>query len=277
MRKNAYAKINLTLEVIGVKKNGYHLIKSVFQKIDLCDKIEIQKSNRLKINFYPSIMAEGSTVHKAVQCFQKEAGLKINARIIVEKHIPEESGLGGGSSDAASTLLLLNKMYNNPLSKEKLLLTATKIGADVPFFLQEDTALVEGTGEQITQISCLRKKFYIVLAFPNFGISTKEAYKLLDRKWFADNGGKTKMLITSMKKGEDIKNLFYNHFKIVYNDFKPEFNMFIDKINKLSKARFHITGSGSAIFSIYSKKENAKKILYVLLQNKVNAILTKTI
>ncbi len=275
MKKFAYAKINFTLEIIGKRFDGFHTIKSIFQKISLHDLIKIEVSEKPEIKFVNFESNKKTTVHKALQLFEREAGIKTCFRITVKKQIPVKSGLGGGSSDAATVLLMLNQYYGNILKKNELQKIARKIGADVPFFLNGGTALVEETGEKITRIKSEKKRFLIIV-IPKFSYSTKKAYAIFDRYGKLKEKGYTKKLMDClMKNCEDFEDFLYNDFENIYKKTDERFIRFKNRLRKITNKDFHLTGSGSAFFAIYKHKESAMTDLKALHKNGINALASK--
>ncbi len=276
MKKFAYAKINLTLEIIGKTPNGYHLIKSVFKKITLCDIIEAKISEKPEIKFAAFEPDGETTVEKSVRLFEQKTGIRTSIEIIVTKRIPMQSGMGGGSSDAAAILLMLNELYGSPLRKNELKEMALKIGADVPFFLNGKTALVEGTGEKITPIGTNPEKYFLLIAIPPFGYPTKNAYELFDRKGELSEKGYTKNLINCFEnKCENLEEFLYNDFEKIYEQTDERFASFKNSIENITGKKFTLTGSGSALFAIYKNKESASTGFKALSGNGVNALISK--
>ena len=148
--ENAPAKINLTLEVLGKRRDGFHNIVSVMQTVALFDVIEITESNRVNISVSNAdISQENNIVWEAYKKFKAVTGISDNASIDIKKNIPIKAGLGGGSSDAAATLRGLNRLWNLKLSIENLIEIGTEVGSDVPFFIAGGCSLVRGRGEII--------------------------------------------------------------------------------------------------------------------------------
>ncbi len=222
------------------------------------DTVIVKESGELKITFIPDISIKQSTVHKAVALFEGELKKNIRVEIVIKKEIPQKSGLGGGSSDAATVLLLLNKMYGNPLSLNKILSLAAKIGADVPFFIYGKRAKVEGIGKIVTPLKS--STLYGLIIFPEFKFSTENAYSLADKIGNWDKGTYTERLIKALELNEDIENYLYNYFEKVYRKFNPEFTDCFNKIRLLSGKQFHLTGSGSALFYLIKDKEITEEL-----------------
>lgn len=179
---HAPAKINLTLDVVGRRADGYHELESIMQSVDWYDTLTVTTA--------PSgIVLEGSgcsvcppqknTATRAAQEFFRYTGLSGGVHIRLDKHIPQQAGMGGGSTDAAAVLLALDRLYGTGLSLPKLYDIGARVGADVPFCIRGGTAFVTGIGEQVQSIPALQPCF-IVIAQPAQGISTAAAYAALD-------------------------------------------------------------------------------------------------
>lgn len=251
----SYAKINLHLAVGPKRDDGYHSIQSIFAKIDLYDLLTIDAvvNDKIEIKVYGLENCELSkedTITKAARLWCEKTNINLKININVEKNIPIKAGLGGGSSNAAYTLLTLNKMFNDyALQREDLLSLALNVGSDVPFFLYDTTfAYVEGQGEQIYPIEC-SFDYDIILIKPNVGISTKGAFDKLD-KIDRDNFKSKEQIIEEFKLGIDswYKN-FYNDFELVVE------SKILSDINKKGSFFAHLSGSGSTCFVIYNKNK----------------------
>lgn len=166
------AKINLFLRVLGKRSDGYHEIASLFQAVDLFDELSFEQAS--VDTFSCSKPIEGNLVLKAVDLFRKETGIQFPLRIHLEKHIPMEAGLGGGSSNAATTLYALNKLSGKPLSEAELASLGSKLGSDVPFFFSTGTAYCTGRGECFQNI--IREPVEYTLCKPAFGSATSAVY-----------------------------------------------------------------------------------------------------
>ena len=180
MQVIAPAKINLSLRVVGRRSDGFHEIETYIAPISLCDKIKIeQRSGKQKIAFQcddPSVpKGEGNLVVSAANIFFKQTKITGSVSIELKKNIPHGAGLGGGSSDAASTLLALNELFETNLSREELAKMAEMIGSDVPFFIFESAAACKGRGELVSPAR-LREGLPLLLLKPEFGVSTQWAY-----------------------------------------------------------------------------------------------------
>jgi 4-diphosphocytidyl-2-C-methyl-D-erythritol kinase len=179
MQVLAPAKINLSLKILGRRSDGFHEIETLIAPITLCDEIEISKSNSKQIEFHcddPSVpTGDDNLIVRATKSFF--AATKLNSAVLIEvkKKIPHGAGLGGGSSDAASTLLALNELFGAKLPREAVAKIAETIGSDVPFFIFQSPALCRGRGELVTRVK-LKEKLPILLLKPAFVVSTAWAY-----------------------------------------------------------------------------------------------------
>lgn len=174
------AKLNLFLKVLGRRPDGYHDIASLFQAISLCDTLHFALSGEDQLECSePSLPAgKSNLIWKAADLFRQKTGLQFNLHVVLEKNIPTEAGLGGGSSNAATTLLAINQLLGYSATHAQLLEWAAEIGSDVTFFLSSGTAYCTGRGEIIRPMPPLPKQT-VTLFKPNFGLSTPAVYKNL--------------------------------------------------------------------------------------------------
>jgi len=179
MRIRSFAKINLGIEVLGTRPDGYHDILTLFQSIDLADVLDISEPPGREIALSgddPEIPWDGTNlVHRAASLLKKETGCPKGARIAVAKSIPAGKGLGGGSSNAAAALLGLNALWGLGLGREDLARLGGRLGADVPYFLEGGLCLGEGRGDRLTPLPDLSPAS-VLLAFPPFPVATAEIY-----------------------------------------------------------------------------------------------------
>jgi 4-diphosphocytidyl-2-C-methyl-D-erythritol kinase len=182
MKIKAYAKINIALDVVGKREDGYHLLKMIMQNIDLYDTIKAEKIEsgiKLKCNKHYVPTDERNLAYKAAKLFIETYSINEGIEIDLIKNIPVSAGLAGGSTDAAGVLKLMNEIFEINASEEELKALGLKLGADVPYCISGGTALCEGIGEKITQLKPFKDKI-LVLIKPPFGVSTKEVYKGFD-------------------------------------------------------------------------------------------------
>lgn len=252
----APAKLNLFLHVTGRLPNGYHTLQSVFVLIDLCDTIELNLINDGVIRRTGDVIGqpEKDLCVRAARLLQQKFSVPLGVEINVTKRIPAGAGMGGGSSDAASTLLGLNQLWGLKLSKERLMKLGQNLGADVPFFLLGTNAWVEGIGEKLTAIDVPEMTFAVV--WPGVGQSTPEIFShpLLTR-----NSKSFKMSIL------DSVNSPSEWMKLGRNDLEPVAKLVNPTVAKLFELlpEFRLTGSGSAAFAQVSE-EQAERIFKAL-------------
>lgn len=255
MRLNSYAKINLYLDVVGRDTDGYHFIESLFQEVSLADEVEVTPSLEDKVVFEPNVVEGDTTVHKALRLFREAFGTKTAYTITVKKRIPLGSGLGGGSSNAATVLRLL--AYLEGVEEKELGKIASFIGSDVPFFLTGGMAWVSGKGEKIEVLSHKLRGVYFLIVYPGIHISTAWAYGLISD--YIPHDVKENIL-SSMNGSLDFLQ------KIVYNKFQPfvlsaceELSRWKVMLDRESQAVFSfMTGSGSSLVYVYDSAERRK-------------------
>ena len=286
MAIQSYAKINLFLKIgkrvsSGYSK-GYHNIESVMQKIELSDNISIEPINEDRIiveSTNKEIENEKNLAYKVAMLLKKKYKVRHGVRIFIEKNVPLEAGLGGGSSDAATVLLNLNKLWGLKLKERQLIDLAAQIGSDVPFFIGDNAALVEGIGDKIKRI---KKSFSIniVLINPGSRVSTKLAYSAFDRqkpriKAKAD----IKDLIKAIEK-KDIKEIANN----LHNDFEPIVTKKYKIINEIKNNLVRndalnalVSGSGPTVFGIFNSIYEAREAFFKIQYDYPFVFLTKTI
>lgn len=237
----APAKLNLFLHVTGRRADGYHLLQSVFLLIDWCDRLhfEVRHDGALSREDLTWALPEDDLVLRAARALQQATGCTLGAHIGVAKSVPAQAGMGGGSSDAASTLLALNRLWNLRLPQDTLARIGLALGADVPFFLGGDNAWIEGVGEQITPVHVPSARFLI--AKPQAGLDTSLIFSDPDLKRDTD------LAI--------ISGFAANPYGFGHNDLQPVAQKLCPDIvqtiewlaSKGLKAR--MTGSGSAVFA----------------------------
>lgn len=178
----AYAKINLSLDVVGKREDGYHLLKMIMQSIDLYDVLSVVKAKEgigITCNKYYVPVDERNLAYKAARLFIEHYGIEGGVNIHIDKNIPVAAGLAGGSTDAAAVLKCMRDLYRPKADDEELKTLGLKIGADVPYCITGGTALCEGIGEIVTSLRPFKGNI-LVLVKPGFGVSTKEVYSNLD-------------------------------------------------------------------------------------------------
>ncbi len=251
----AYAKINLTLDVVGKRDDGYHYIESVMQSISLYDSVTLYMTDTKDIVIEcsdPNVPCDKrNTVYKACVKFFDFTGItNCGVKIVVEKNIPSEAGLGGGSSDAAVVIKLLDEMFNTKLSTDDMIAIGAQVGADVPFCIVSGTALCKGLGEAVTPLPKL-KEHYLLLIKPNFGISTPLAYKAFDDKNLMSSSS-TKDLVDAISSGNDITKFLSNDLECAVDN--AEIYKIKNTLTRLGANGTLMTGSGSCVYGIFTDK-----------------------
>lgn len=267
----ANAKNNITLDVTGIDARGYHLLDSVFQSISLCDIINIKTGECQGIKVSASrgeLSGEDNTVYKAASLFLAATGIKDSIEVTVEKIIPVAAGLGGGSTDAAATLLALNKLYGEPLNKTQLSSLALEIGADVPFCLEGGTMRATGIGEILEPLPAF-PECYIVVIKNGEKASTKEMYRRLDEAEKLDRPD-NEAFINALEKG-DYKALC----KTAKNVFSClwDFDYLKDIIAPATPDTMVLSGSGPTVTAFFGEKARAEKAMSLLEEAKIECYL----
>ena len=276
----APAKLNLTLEVLGKRPDGYHEIRSVIQAINLCDSLRFQLSQEVTVKSdMPDWSAEESLVSKAASLLQRTTGCSQGASIEVEKRIPLVSGLGGDSSDAAATLRGLNRLWGLGLSQPELVTLAWQLGSDVAFFLYGGTALAEGRGEVVTPLPPLPHT-WVVLAIPPAprpAGKTRQLYNGLGTNHYT-GGEITRRLVTALREGgEFTTSLLFNTFENVAFTRFPEVRVSRSHMTKMGATDVHLAGSGPALFTLVKDRAQAEELCRLLQTQRLAPYLTETL
>ena len=244
------AKINLTLEIIGKRKDGFHEIKSIMQMINLYDYLtfDIQKSNNLEINLSGTNKNipynEKNIVYKAIKLFFDKTELQpCKFEVYMEKNIPSEAGLAGGSSNAAGTFLVLNEYFNNPLSKKELHDLCSQLGSDLNVCLEGGCTLATGRGEHVESVTF--KEYPVSLIKPHIGISAKEGYEKYAQMQNKKQNNFTEKMLDSLNNGNNIEPL-------LYNDLEQAVYPYYEDLQKIKHANPNsiMSGSGSTYFCL---------------------------
>jgi 4-diphosphocytidyl-2-C-methyl-D-erythritol kinase len=259
----APAKINLTLEILGKRPDGFHEIRSVFQTIDLCDCLRFREGQSISFRCdMPGWSAGNSLVTRAVNLLQEAAGCSRGATIEVDKCIPMVTGLGGDSSDAAAVLRGLNELWELNLPTEKLVTLAVKLGSDVAFFLYSSTALAEGRGEKITPLPPLAdmQVLLVVPDVPRLARKTERMYASLKPSHYTD-GKITGRLVKALNEGRGFQpSLLFNTFENVAFDRFSGLTAYKEHIIKLGAPHVHLAGSGPTLFIMLKDRAQAEEL-----------------
>lgn len=263
----APAKINLYLNVAGKRPNGYHDIESVMQSISLFDRLDIRKTDcvhgksiKLECHGLPIPAGEGNLVYRAAERFFEATGIEYyDVFFTIQKNIPTEAGLGGGSADAAAAILALDRLYHTGLSVDEMCKIGVKVGADIPFCIQKGTSTAEGIGDIMNPIESM-PKCSLVVAMPKGGkVSTAEAYRRIDALpsgadvSFAD-------FLSAMKNGDlsEITAKMYNKFELITPE-ETGSTALVKTMLSLGAIGARMSGSGASVFGVFPDAEAAKK------------------
>ena len=258
------AKINLSIDVLGKRVDGYHLVEMIMQTIDLYDIIKIEELETeeiiIKSNTSDIPLNENNIVYKAAELIRDNFNIKRGIEIFIEKNIPIAAGMAGGSSNAAAILVGLNKLWNLNLSEKELKELGFKLGADVPFCIEGKAALAEGVGEELTYIKGLPDDISILVCKPELFVSTKEVYGGLDLKNIK-NRPDNQYLIKCLENNEIelLSKNMVNVLETVTSKKHTEISD-IEKIMNENKALGSMmSGSGPTVFGLYKNEEDALK------------------
>ncbi len=276
----APAKINLTLEALAKRADGFHEVRSVIQSIKLYDKFQFRLSRKVLIKCDDSGWLAGeSLVSRAASLLKETSGCSEGATIELSKKIPLLSGLAGDSSGAAAVLVGLNKLWGLVLPPGKLTQLASQLGSDVAFFLFGGTALVRGRGELVSPLPPL-PHMWLVLLMPAIARSsgkTGQLYASLSTNHYT-GGQATEEMVALLTKGRDIApaNLFNVFENVAYDKYK-ELDDYRRRFSKAGADSVHLAGSGPALFTMLKEKAQAEKIYRSLKKQGLEACLTETL
>ena len=280
MKVRAYAKINLSLDVMGKREDGYHLLKMVMQQVDLYDVININKAKSgiaITCDKFYIPCDSRNLVYKAAEIFLKEYKINSGVTIDIQKNIPVAAGLAGGSVDAAVVLKAMRDIFKIDVTDEELMELGVTIGADIPYCIQGGTALCEGIGEDITPLEPF-KNTIVLLVKPNFGISTKDVYRALDVSKIYKRTN-TKNLISAMERndleqiGLEMRNNLENITlgkHVVLRDIK-------NKMVSMGAVGSMMSGSGPTVFGIFEDMLTAQRCFEHFSKKYKDVYLTRTI
>ncbi len=252
---NSYAKINIGLHILNKREDNFHNIITIFQEIDFCDQISIEKSDNFIFKSNVDWLDnKNNTCVKAFEIVKQEFPHISNVKIFLKKNVPTNAGLGGGSSNGTAVIKTLNKLFSLGISTKKLFQLSKKISADSPFFIEGGTQFGEGIGDKLLRIKDVLNERYILLVLPDVKINTKDAYKkcLLKDK----TNIKFAEMLDELKNNNLSSELFYNDFEGYVFKTHPEIGKIKLKILDLGAKYASLSGSGSTVFGIFSKKED---------------------
>ncbi|MGA8848339.1 MAG: 4-(cytidine 5'-diphospho)-2-C-methyl-D-erythritol kinase [Dehalococcoidia bacterium] len=274
----APAKINLVLEVLG-KDNDYHRISSIVQAIDLCDVLNFQPDETLSFECDELSLKRDNLVTRAAALLKESTKCSRGARMELRKHIPWDMGLGGGSSDAAATLLALNELWGLGLPLSELVRLASKLGSDVPFFIHKGTALVEGRGEKVTSLPSLPTTHFVLLVppLPKVPDKTKQMYSNLRAAYFTE-GQFVRAALSSLRQGKTIDHsLMFNVFEKVAFDFFSGLDKYRKALKEAGAPGVYLAGSGPCLFTFFSGEKKAGELFSRLKKQELECYLASSL
>lgn len=259
----ALAKINLGLDVVRRREDGYHEVRMIMQTIHLFDRVQLKKKKeagitlRTNLSFLP--VDEHNLAYRAAAMLREEFDIKEGVEIALEKHIPVAAGMAGGSTDGAAVLYAMNEIFGLGLSRQALMERGVKLGADVPYCIMRGTALAEGIGEKLTQLPPM-VKCPVLIAKPQISVSTKYVYehlKLNEQSWHPD----IDKLIDRIKakKLEQIGAAMGNILESVTIAEYPEIEAIKDCMKENGAVNAMMSGSGPTVFGLFAEKEEARR------------------
>lgn len=263
MELKALGKINLGLDVLGRRENGYHDVRMVMQTLYLYDQITIEKTEKpgieLSTNLFYLPVNENNLAYRAADLLMQEFGVEEGVKITLEKHIPVAAGMAGGSSNAAAVLYGINRMFSLGLSQEELMDRGVKLGADVPYCIMRGTVLAEGIGEILTPLPAM-PRCTVLVAKPPISVSTKLVYEKLDAHEIEEHPD-----IDGVLEGlerQDLKKIASSMGNVLERVTVEEYPV-IEEIKEMMKENGALnammSGSGPTVFGLYSDKRLAKE------------------
>ena len=249
VRWPAPAKLNLMLRIVGQREDGYHLLQTVFQILDITDGLVFSKTddNRVRLKkTIPGVKEEDDLTVRAANLLKKEAGYHGGVCIDIEKNLPMGGGLGGGSSDAATVLVVLNQLWQLGITEQRLMELGVQLGADVPVFIKGTSTWAEGVGEKLTEIN-LPKAWYVVLK-PQCHVDTGKIFSAKDLTRDSKS-----ITISAFNSGQD-----QNDCVAVVKKLHAEVEQALDDLSKYGDAR--LTGTGACVFVQFSDQLSARNV-----------------
>lgn len=277
MKTIARSKINLMLNIVGKRPDGYHDVDMIMQTLDFGDVVYVDKSlSGIEIDGTGNIpYDETNLAYKAAKLFFDVSAVRGGAKIYIEKHIPVCAGMAGGSTDAAAVLRCLNELYGKPLSIKVLTRISAKLGADVPYCIAGGTARAQGIGEILTPLKPLGKVWTVVVK-PCISISTPWAYSSLDHSVM--NHPDTSGAVDLLKEGkrEELYKIMGNSFEMSVFKKYPEIEAIKSKLIELGANGALMSGSGSTVFGLYEDKSKAENAFEYFKTKYREVFLTQT-
>ena len=290
VKENAYAKINLYLDVLSKRDDGFHEVKTVMHTVSLADEVTVslrssdRPSVKLSVIGHPKLPTDSRNLaYRAAELFLESTLIRAEVHVKLIKRIPVAAGLAGGSTDAAAVLRALNKAFKRPLTEKRLLSFAAQLGSDVPYCLLGGTALCYGRGECIERLS-ENLSLNVVIAVSDEHVSTPWAYSELDRIYSDFKGvrnddpeSKFEAVIKSVQTGDTSEIQLFNIFE---NAIIPSYNgaeMLKTKMTELGASHSLMSGSGPSVFGIFADRASAERAKDALIRMGIRAYSAKTV
>jgi 4-diphosphocytidyl-2-C-methyl-D-erythritol kinase len=269
LERTSPCKVNLLLNILGRRPDGFHNLETLFHPVPLCDRLVFERAASglsLTCNLETLPTGPENLVVRAAMAFLAASGIKDGVRMHLEKHLPLAAGLGGGSGNAAATLRGLNDLFGSPLPDATLGGLAAQLGSDVPFFMQDQPALATGRGEILEPLPALKalNGIHILLVHPGFGVSTAWAYQALAKFPEAQNGraGRARELATALQTrplAEAVR-FFYNSLEAPVLPKHPLLQLFQDFLREHGALAALMSGSGSTTFALTPTRAAAEQL-----------------
>ena len=279
LKLKAFAKVNLVLEVLGRRADGYHEIASIMQTVGLCDVLTLEPAGRVSLQSgLPGLPDRDNIILKAAEALGKFTGCSKGAVIKLEKNIPVGAGLGGGSSDAAAVLHGLNRLWQLELTGEQLEAIGAGLGSDVPFFIYGGTCLVGGRGERVTPLPDLGQVWFVLLR-PGMAVlpgKTAALYGMVKPGHYT-SGGLSAQVQGLIENGSETRPLpLYNIFEKVAPAAFPGLGKYMQEFLSAGAPEVHLAGSGPVLFTMLHDEMQASGIHASLLAGGLESYLVKS-
>ena len=255
----APAKINLILRILGKRSDGFHELRSLMLTTGLCDQLRFESAPpgvlEIECNDPGVPVDETNLIHRAATALRNRLGHNLGCRVKLDKHIPTGGGMGGGSSDAASTLIALNQLWDGRLSTEELSEIGSGIGSDIPFFFSAPCAIVTGRGEQVVPADICWSG-WVVLVMAGVHVSTKEVYSCCEPTGRENNNDGIAEALRATT-ADALSPGLYNGLEEAVFSVAPEVRQLRDKLIESGAPLIRVSGAGSVLFNLFDSKERA--------------------
>lgn len=269
----ALAKINLGLDVLGKRENGYHDVRMIMQSIYLYDDVKIERKTapgiELSSNLFFLPTGDGNIAYKAAQMLIEEFGIEEGVRITLHKHIPVAAGMAGGSSNAAAVLFGMNRLFGLKLSRQELMERGVKLGADVPYCIMRGTVLAEGIGEELKKLPAM-PKCTVLIAKPPISVSTKVVYEALDVCEIVRHPDIDGLMEALEKENlQEVAAHMGNVLEDVTIPMHPEIAEIKQVMKDCGALNAMMSGSGPTVFGLFENKMAARKAQRVIREKEL--------